>query len=85
RHLLPSALHPAGTAQQVVPGQPREGHRADRRRLDQNPTAREFFATLTGTRRYAFLYRLHNVRTPARRAQRIADYIVRLSEGRTLE
>jgi uncharacterized protein YdeI (YjbR/CyaY-like superfamily) len=52
--------------------------------LDQNPKAREFFATLTGTRRYAFLYRLHNVRSPQRRAQRIADYIVRLSEGRTL-
>jgi uncharacterized protein YdeI (YjbR/CyaY-like superfamily) len=55
------------------------------RALDQNPRAREFFATLTGTRRYAFLYRLHNVRTPERRAQRIADYIVRLSDGRTLE
>jgi uncharacterized protein YdeI (YjbR/CyaY-like superfamily) len=52
--------------------------------LDQNPRARDFFATLTGSRRYAFLYRLHNVRSPERRAQRIADYIVRLSEGRTL-
>ncbi len=55
------------------------------RALDQNPKAREFFATLTGSRRYSFLYRLHNVRSPARRAQRIADYIVRLSEGRTLD
>jgi uncharacterized protein YdeI (YjbR/CyaY-like superfamily) len=54
------------------------------RALDQNPKAGEFFATLTGSRRYAFLYRLHNVRSPERRAQRIADYIVRLSEGRTL-
>jgi uncharacterized protein YdeI (YjbR/CyaY-like superfamily) len=54
------------------------------RALDQNPRAREFFATLTGSRRYAFLYRLHNVRSPQRRAQRIADYIVRLSERRTL-
>jgi uncharacterized protein YdeI (YjbR/CyaY-like superfamily) len=52
--------------------------------LDENPTARDFFSTLTGARRYAFLYRLHHVRAPARRAQRIADYIVRLSEGRTL-
>ena len=41
--------------------------------LDQNPVAQEFFATLTGTRRYAFLYRLHNVRTPAKRAERIAE------------
>ncbi|HEY2005684.1 MAG TPA: YdeI/OmpD-associated family protein [Solirubrobacteraceae bacterium] len=54
------------------------------RALDQNPKAREFFNTLTGSRRYSFLYRLHNVRSPPRRAQRIADYIVRLSEGRTL-
>jgi uncharacterized protein YdeI (YjbR/CyaY-like superfamily) len=54
------------------------------RALNENPTARDFFATLTGSRRYAFLYRLHNVRSPQRRAQRIADYIVRLSEGRTL-
>jgi uncharacterized protein YdeI (YjbR/CyaY-like superfamily) len=53
--------------------------------LDQNPRAQEFFASLTGSRRYSFLYRLHNVRSPARRAQRIADYIVRLSEGRTLD
>jgi uncharacterized protein YdeI (YjbR/CyaY-like superfamily) len=52
--------------------------------LDQNPKAKAFFSTLTGSRRYAFLYRLHNVRSPERRAQRIADYIVRLSEGRTL-
>jgi len=33
--------------------------------LDQNPVAREFFDTLTGSRRYAFLYRLHNVQAPA--------------------
>ncbi len=52
--------------------------------LDQNPAAKEFFSTLTGTRRYAFLYRLHNVRSPARRAQRIARYIVLLSDQQTL-
>jgi uncharacterized protein YdeI (YjbR/CyaY-like superfamily) len=52
--------------------------------LDQSPPAAQFFATLTGSRRYAFLYRLHNVTDPARRAKRIADYIALLSEGRTL-
>jgi uncharacterized protein YdeI (YjbR/CyaY-like superfamily) len=52
--------------------------------LDQHPRAREFFGTLTGSDRYAFLYRLHHVKDPGRRAQRIADYIARLSEGRTL-
>jgi uncharacterized protein YdeI (YjbR/CyaY-like superfamily) len=52
--------------------------------LDQHPKARAFFDTLTGARRYAFLYRLHHVVTPDARANRIADYIARLSEGRTL-
>jgi uncharacterized protein YdeI (YjbR/CyaY-like superfamily) len=52
--------------------------------LDENPTAREFFATLTGSRRYAFLYRLHNVSSLERRAKRIADYIALLTEGKTL-
>jgi uncharacterized protein YdeI (YjbR/CyaY-like superfamily) len=54
------------------------------RALDANRTAWEFFATLKGTSRYAFLYRLHQVKSPERRAQRIADYIERLSEGRML-
>jgi uncharacterized protein YdeI (YjbR/CyaY-like superfamily) len=52
--------------------------------LDRNPVAREFFATLTGGRRYAFLYRLHNVHTPAKRAERIANYIVVLNDRKTL-
>ncbi len=54
------------------------------RALDQNPLAGEFFATLTGARRYAFLYRLHQVTAPDRRARRIADYIALLGEQRTL-
>jgi uncharacterized protein YdeI (YjbR/CyaY-like superfamily) len=54
------------------------------RALDANPAAREFFATLTGTRRYAFLYRLHNVKTPGPRARRISSYIELLSQRRTL-
>jgi len=56
-----------------------------RRALDENPKAGEFFATLTGSARYAFLYRLHHVTEPERRAKRIADYIERLSDGRTLQ
>jgi uncharacterized protein YdeI (YjbR/CyaY-like superfamily) len=54
------------------------------RALDQNPAAREFFATLTGADRYAFLFRLHHVKTPAARERRIAQYIETLSAGRTL-
>lgn len=54
------------------------------RALDANPQAGKFFATLTGSARYAFLYRLHRVRKPENRAQRIAGYIELLSEGKTL-
>jgi uncharacterized protein YdeI (YjbR/CyaY-like superfamily) len=54
------------------------------RALDAHPAAAEFFATLTGSPRYAFLYRLHHVTDPRRRAERIASYIETLSAGRTL-
>jgi uncharacterized protein YdeI (YjbR/CyaY-like superfamily) len=54
------------------------------RALDAEPAARDFFATLTGVRRYAFLYRLHNVKTAAARARRIASYIELLRQGKTL-
>jgi uncharacterized protein YdeI (YjbR/CyaY-like superfamily) len=52
--------------------------------LDRNPSAKEFFDTLTGARRYAFLYRLHHTKKPEARARRIADYIALLNEGKTL-
>ena len=55
------------------------------RALDAEPAAGAFFATLTGARRYAFLYRLHHVTGPEARARRIAVYIERLREGRTLD
>lgn len=54
------------------------------RALDGDPPAREFFATLTGVRRYAFLHRLHHVRSPERRAARIAEYVELLRAGQTL-
>ncbi|MBV9005934.1 MAG: YdeI/OmpD-associated family protein [Solirubrobacterales bacterium] len=53
------------------------------RALDENPAAKEFFATLRGANRYAFLYRLHQTKTPAARARRIATYIDMLTEHRT--
>jgi len=52
--------------------------------LDAHPAAKEFFATLRGQQRYAFLYRLHNVKTEKGRQRRIANYIELLSEGKTL-
>ena len=54
------------------------------RALEAEPAAKQFFETLTGARRYAFLYRLHNVTTPQARERRIRRYIDLLREGRTL-
>ena len=51
--------------------------------LDENRAAAEFFATLKGANRYAFLYRLHHVKKPEARAKRIAMYIEMLTEGKT--
>jgi uncharacterized protein YdeI (YjbR/CyaY-like superfamily) len=53
--------------------------------LARHPRAEAFFATLSGSTRYAFLHRLHHVTRPQARAKRIADYIERLGEGRTLQ
>lgn len=55
------------------------------RALERAPTAKAFFETLTGSARYAFLYRLHNVTKPEARAERIAGYIELLSAGKTLQ
>ena len=51
--------------------------------LDENPKAAEFFATLKGNNRYAFLYRLHHVKRPEARAKRISTYIEMLYDGKT--
>jgi len=52
--------------------------------LDANPDAKAFFETLTGSNRYAFLFRLHNVTRADTRVKRIASYIERLNAGKTL-
>ncbi|HEY1507894.1 MAG TPA: YdeI/OmpD-associated family protein [Solirubrobacteraceae bacterium] len=51
--------------------------------LDADPAAAEFFATLKGANRYAFLYRLHHVKKPDARAKRISMYIGMLGAGKT--
>jgi uncharacterized protein YdeI (YjbR/CyaY-like superfamily) len=52
--------------------------------LNENPQAKEFFETLTGSTRYAFLFRLHHVTRPHVRANRIANYIELLVQRKTL-
>jgi uncharacterized protein YdeI (YjbR/CyaY-like superfamily) len=52
--------------------------------LARHPEAGAFFETLKGARRYAFLYRLHQVKRPETRARRIEGYIELLGRRRTL-
>lgn len=52
--------------------------------LSANPRAQEFFATLTGVRRYSFVYRIQDARRPQTRAARIEKFVALLAEGRTL-
>ena len=52
--------------------------------LDQSPAAAQFFATLTGTNRYAILYRIADAKRPDTRARRIQQYVELLERGRTL-
>ena len=52
--------------------------------LAANPDAEAFFATLTGVRRYAFLYRIQDAKRPETRARRIVSFVELLAQGRTL-
>ena len=52
--------------------------------LAANSEADAFFATLTGVRRYAFLYRIQDAKRPETRARRIASFVELLAQRRTL-
>ena len=52
--------------------------------LDANPQAAAFFATLSGSNRYAILYRVHDAKRAETRARRIKQFVEMLAEGRTL-
>jgi uncharacterized protein YdeI (YjbR/CyaY-like superfamily) len=53
-------------------------------RLDQEPRARDFFATLDRANRYAILYRVQTARKPEMRARRIEQLVAMLAEGRKI-
>jgi uncharacterized protein YdeI (YjbR/CyaY-like superfamily) len=55
-----------------------------RRALEENPRAREFFATLDSTNRYAILYRIQDANKPETRARRIEQYVAMRSEHEKL-
>jgi uncharacterized protein YdeI (YjbR/CyaY-like superfamily) len=46
--------------------------------------AKAFFETLKGANRYAVLYRLHEVRSPDKRAAAIAKWVAKLERGETV-
>jgi uncharacterized protein YdeI (YjbR/CyaY-like superfamily) len=52
--------------------------------LDADASAAAFFATLTGSARFAFLFRLQQAKRPATREKRIGEYIERRGRGETL-
>lgn len=52
--------------------------------LDASAPASAFFATLTGSTRFAFLFRISNLKRPETRARRIAEYVALLEQGQTL-
>ncbi|MGH2871646.1 MAG: YdeI/OmpD-associated family protein [Solirubrobacteraceae bacterium] len=52
--------------------------------LAANREAEAFFATLTGARRYSFLYRVQDAKRPATRARRIEQFVALLAERKTL-
>jgi uncharacterized protein YdeI (YjbR/CyaY-like superfamily) len=52
--------------------------------LASNPVARDFFATLGSTNRYAILHRLQTAKKPETRARRLAQFVEMLTEHRTI-
>jgi uncharacterized protein YdeI (YjbR/CyaY-like superfamily) len=55
-----------------------------RRELEKHDRAREFFATLDSTNRYAILYRIQDAKKPETRARRIEKLIAMLNERKKL-
>jgi uncharacterized protein YdeI (YjbR/CyaY-like superfamily) len=49
-----------------------------------NPQARDFFATLDSTNRYAVLYRITSAKRPQTRAKRIDTFVAMLSEHKKI-
>lgn len=52
--------------------------------LDAQPAARRLFDALDAANRFAVLYRVHQARTPDKRAAKIAELVTMLSRGETI-
>jgi uncharacterized protein YdeI (YjbR/CyaY-like superfamily) len=51
------------------------------RELDANEAAREFFANLDSSNRYAIIYRLNDAKKPETRERRLRKFIAMLEQG----
>ena len=49
--------------------------------LDAQPRARQFFDSLDAANRYSVLYRVHQAKTPEKRAAKIAEMVARMAAG----
>jgi uncharacterized protein YdeI (YjbR/CyaY-like superfamily) len=54
------------------------------RELDANGAAREFFATLDSSNRYAVIYRLSDAKKPETRERRLRKFVAMLERGETI-
>lgn len=54
------------------------------RALARSPKAKAFFATISGTNRYAFLYRVHDAKREETRQRRIEQFVAMLERGEVL-
>lgn len=52
--------------------------------LDAEPAARALFDALDAANRFSVLYRVHQAKTPEKRAAKIADLVAMLSRGETI-
>ncbi|GLQ12446.1 hypothetical protein GCM10007913_43790 [Devosia yakushimensis] len=52
--------------------------------IEASPLAHEVYQTLTAQNRFALIFRTHNMKTPAGRAKRIADFVAMLERGETI-
>jgi len=52
--------------------------------LDAEPSARACFESLDSANRFAVLYRVHQARTPERRAAKISQLVAKLAQGQTI-
>lgn len=52
--------------------------------IDAEPLARAMLAKLTEQNRFALAFRVHNMKTPAGRAKKIATFVEMLKRGETI-